>query len=244
MGRHFEVRQASMQKTALKKSKVYSRYGKEIYIAAKAGIPNPEMNQGLKQKIAEAKSNQVPAHVIDNAIKKAQGNTGEHYETARYEGFGPGESTILVDCLTDNLNRSLSDVRTCFNRAKAKMGSQGSVSFLYDQYGQFVFKYDNLETVMERLFDAEIEVEELEQEAEYINVLVQPHHFGLTRQALDGLLGEDYEYEVNEIGMFPQALTKIEDPADLEVFKKLVDMLEEVDDVQKVYHNVENMNEA
>ncbi len=242
MGRHFEVRAASMQKTALKKSKIYSRYGKEIYIAAKAGVPDPEMNLGLKAKIAEAKSNQVPAHVIDNAIKKAQGNTGEHYELARYEGFGPGDSTLIVECLTDNLNRSLSDVRTCFNRTKAKMGSQGSVSFLYDQFGQFVFKYDDLEAVMEALFEGEVDVEELEQEEEYINVLVQPQYFGLTRQVLDQLLGEDYEYQINEIGMFPQATTILNDASDLETFKKLVDMLEEVDDVQKVYHNVENID--
>ncbi len=239
MGRHFEVRAASMQKTALKKSKIYSRYGKEIYIAAKSGVPDPDMNQALKLKIAEAKSNQVPAHVIDNAIKKAQGNTGEHYEEARYEGFGPQDSTIIVDCLTDNLNRSLSDVRTCFNKAKAKMGVQGSVSFMYDQFGQFVFKYDDLERIMEALFEAEVDVEELEQEEAYINVLVQPQHFGLTRQVLDSILGEDYEYEINEIGMFPQTSTKLSDDEDKAQFQRLLDLLDEVDDVQKVYHNVE-----
>lgn len=238
MGRHFEVRAASMQKTALKKTKIYSRYGKEIYIAAKAGVPDPSMNQALRLKIAEAKSNQVPSHVIDNAIKKAQGNSGEHYESARYEGFGPLDSTIIVDCLTDNLNRSLSDVRACFNKAKAKMGVLGSVSFMYDQLGQFVFKYDNLEEIMEALFEAEVEIEEIEQEEQYINVLVNPLHFGITRHALDQILGEDYEYEINEIGMFPQTSTRLENAEDKAQFQRLLDLLDEVDDVQKVYHNV------
>ena len=116
MGRAHEVRAASMAKTAAKKSKLYSRFGKELYIAAKNGVPDPDMNLALKRKIAEAKSNQVPADVIKRAIDKAKGGSDDNYDEARYEGFGPGNSTIIVDCLTDNTNRSITDVKTCFNK--------------------------------------------------------------------------------------------------------------------------------
>ena len=116
MGRAFEVRKAAMMKTSAAKTKVYSRFGKEIYIAAKAGVPDPEMNQGLKRMIERAKANQVPADVIKRAIEKAKGGTDESYTSVRYEGFGPGNCTIIVDCLTDNVNRTVSDVRTCFTK--------------------------------------------------------------------------------------------------------------------------------
>ena len=110
MGRAHEVRAASMAKTAAKKSKLYSRFGKELYIAAKSGVPDPDMNRGVRRKIGEAKQNQVPADVIKRAIDKAKGGSDESYNEARYEGFGPGNSTIIVDCLTDNTNRSYTEV--------------------------------------------------------------------------------------------------------------------------------------
>ena len=118
MGRAHEVRAASMAKTAAIKSKLYSRFGKELYIAAKSGVPDPDMNLSLKRKIAEAKSNQVPADVIKRAIDKAKGGTDENYTEARYEGFGPGNSTVIVDCLTDNTNRSMTEVKTAFNKSR------------------------------------------------------------------------------------------------------------------------------
>ena len=126
MGRAHEVRAASMAKTAAKKSKLYSRFGKELYIAAKSGVPDPDMNLSLRRKIAEAKQNQVPADVIKRAIDKAKGGSDESYNEARYEGFGPGNSTIIVDCLTDNTNRSYTEVKTCFNKCHgAKMANAG-----------------------------------------------------------------------------------------------------------------------
>lgn len=239
MGRHFEVRAASMQKTARAKSKIYSRYGKEIYQAAKSGVADPDMNQELKRKIAEAKSNQVPAHVIQNAIDKAKGGSAENYDEVRYEGFGPGESTLIVECLTDNVNRSLSDVRTAFNKSKAKMGVNGSVSFLYDACGQFTFKYDNEEEVLEAMLMAEVDVKDIIKEDEYITVYVETTQFGEARNVLDGLRGEEAEYEVNELTMIPQTYCTLTSEEDLAQFQKLLDMLEEVDDVQKVYHNVQ-----
>ena len=113
MGRAHEVRAAAMAKTAAIKSKLYSRYGKELYIAAKNGVPDPEMNLALKQKIKEAKANQVPTDVINRAIEKAKGGGAESYDSLRYEGIGPGGATIIVDCLTDNSNRTVAAMNWC-----------------------------------------------------------------------------------------------------------------------------------
>ncbi|NLW29588.1 MAG: YebC/PmpR family DNA-binding transcriptional regulator [Erysipelothrix sp.] len=240
MGRHYEVRAASMQKTANAKAKVYSRFGKEIYLAAKAGLPDPEMNVTLKRVIAQAKSNQVPADVISRAIDKAKGGSTDNYDSARYEGFGPGQSTIIVDCLTDNVNRTIADVRTAFNRAKAKIGVNGSVSFMYDHVGLFVFDTQDSEKILESLLENEIDVIDLEED-EHINLTVAPNQFHEARDVLDTVLGENVEYLVNEITLLPQSTCSLDNPEERELFVKLITMLEDVDDVQNVYHNVENV---
>lgn len=240
MGRHYEVRAASMQKTANAKAKVYSRFGKEIYLAAKAGVPDPEMNVTLKRVIAQAKSNQVPADVISRAIDKAKGGSTDNYDSARYEGFGPGQSTIIVDCLTDNVNRTIADVRTAFNRAKAKIGVNGSVSFMYDHVGLFVFDSQDSEKILESLLENEIDVIDLEED-EHINLTVAPNQFHEARDVLDTVLGENVEYLVNEITLLPQSTCSLDNPEERELFVKLITMLEDVDDVQNVYHNVENV---
>lgn len=237
MGRHFEVRQASMQKTAAAKSKIYSRYGKELYLVAKAGIPDPEMNPALKRKIAEAKSNQVPAHVIDNAIKKAIGGTGEDYKEARYEGFGPADSTLIIDCLTDNANRTIADIRAAFNKAHAKLASSGAVLFMYDQLGIFVFQYDNGDILLEKMMEKDVDVIDIEKDGEYIELSVDPNHFHNAREVLDELLGEEIEYLMNEVRWVPQTESTLNEE-DKATFEKLLSLLEEVDDVQQVYHNV------
>lgn len=240
MGRHYEVRAASMQKTANAKAKVYSRFGKEIYLAAKAGVPDPEMNVSLKRVIAQAKSNQVPADVISRAIDKAKGGSTDNYDSARYEGFGPGQSTIIVDCLTDNVNRTIADVRTAFNRAKAKIGVNGSVSFMYDHVGLFVFDSQDSEKILESLLENDIDVIDLEED-DHINLTVAPTQFHEARDVLDTVLGENMEYLVNEITLLPQSTCTLDSQEERELFARLLTMLEDVDDVQNVYHNVENV---
>lgn len=243
MGRHFEVRAASMAKTAAKKSKIYSRYGKEIYIAAKNGVADPEMNIELKRVIAQAKSNQVPADVIKRAIEKAKGGTGEDYSSARYEGFGPGAATIIIDCLTDNANRTIGDIRTCFNKTHFKLGQNGSVSFLYHECGYFVFDYSNDEEILEALLMADIDVIDLENEEGTLYLQVPFEKFHEAREVLDGILGEDFEYKVVETTMLPiDDGTEIEDADEKAQFIRLIDLLEDLDDVQKVYHNVNNLD--
>ena len=139
MGRSFEVRKASMAKTQGAKIKVYSKYGKEIYMCAKNGGPDPDMNLSLKHLISKAKKDQVPAHVIDKALDKASGGGGEDYQPARYEGFGPGNAMVIVECLTDNPNRTFGDVRQCFTKTKAKIGTQGTCAHSFDHAAIFVF---------------------------------------------------------------------------------------------------------
>lgn len=240
MGRHYEVRAASMAKTAAAKTKIYSRYGKEIYLAAKNGT-DPEMNLTLKRIIAQAKSNQVPSDVINRAIEKAKGGSVDSYDFVRYEGFGPQAATVIIDCLTDNANRSLSDVRTCFNKCHYKMGVNGSVSFAYTHCGFFVFEYEDDEKILEILLENDIDVLEMDSEATIIELQVPFDQFHEARGILDTVLGEDYEYKVVEITMLPNETIDLNDEDELEIFKKFILLLEDVEDVQNIYHNVANV---
>ncbi len=132
MGRAYQNRKDSMAKTSDMKARIYSRHARELYVSAKSGGVDPEGNLSLRGLIERAKRNQVPAHVIEKALDKARGVGGEDFATARYEGFGPGGTMVIVDCLTDNPNRTFGDVRQCFTKSKCKLGSPGSVSHLFD----------------------------------------------------------------------------------------------------------------
>jgi YebC/PmpR family DNA-binding regulatory protein len=237
MGRAFEVRKAAMAKTSAAKTKIYSRFGKEIYIAAKAGVPDPEMNQALKRIIEKAKAAQVTADIIKRAIEKAKGGSDESYTSARYEGFGPGNSTIIVDCLTDNVNRTVSEVRNCFTKSKSKMGVAGSVSHLFDFIGLLSFKSTDEEKVLDALIEAEVDVIDLEVQEDQMNVTVNPNDLYKAKGAIDSLYPE-IEFDVLETTMSPQSYVKLNEE-ETELFHRLTSMLDEIDDVQEVYHNVE-----
>ncbi|MBQ7888179.1 MAG: YebC/PmpR family DNA-binding transcriptional regulator [Erysipelotrichaceae bacterium] len=239
MGRAHEVRAASMAKTAAMKSKLYSRYGKELYIAAKAGVPDPEMNLGLKRKIAEAKANQVPADVIKRAIEKAKGGTGENYDSCRYEGFGPGAATIVIDCLTDNTNRTISDIKTCFNKSKCKLGVGGSVSHGYTSVGLFSFNYEDEEAMMDTLIMADVELTDIEVEDGLMTVYTAPNDFFKAQTAITEMLGE-IEFDVCELTMLPDEYVTVDNPDEKVLWDRLLMLLNEVDDVQKIYHNVKD----
>ncbi|MBQ2509964.1 MAG: YebC/PmpR family DNA-binding transcriptional regulator [Erysipelotrichaceae bacterium] len=237
MGRAHEVRAAAMAKTAAMKSKVYSRYGKEIYIAAKSGVADPEMNLALRSKIKEAKANQVPADVIKRAIEKAKGGSSESYDSLRYEGFGPGSATIIIDCLTDNSNRTVAAMNSCFNKSHCKMGVKGSVSFNYDNLGVLSFKYEDEDTMLEALIEADVDVNDLEVEDGEMTVYVAPADLHKAQEAIDVLI-PDCEYSVCAIKMLPQEYVTLTDEHDKEMWQRLLDNLDDVDDVQEVYHNV------
>ncbi|WP_346670980.1 YebC/PmpR family DNA-binding transcriptional regulator [Faecalicoccus acidiformans] len=241
MGRHFEVRAAAMQKTANQKAKIYSRYSKEILVAAKNGDPNPDMNQALKKAIERAKANNVPADVIKRAIDKAKSSADENYSSARYEGFGSGGgSTIIIDCLTDNPNRTIANLRACFNKSHAKLGVGGSVSFGYEHLGVIVIQYDDEEAMMDCLIEKEIDLKEIEIEEGYMTITVEPTQLDDAKEAIEALI-PDVKFEVLEDKMVPNETVSLEGE-DLDLFKRLVTLLDDVDDVQNVYHNVDNLN--
>lgn len=243
MGRHFEVRAASMAKTAAVKAKLYSRYGKEILMAAKAGVPDPEMNTSLKKVIERAKANQVPADVIKRAVDKAKGGNTENYAPATYEGFGSGGSaTVIIDCLTDNANRTIADLRACFNKSHAKLGVSGSVSFNYDHVGYIVIQSEDEEGMMDALIMADVNLKDLEVEDGKMSITVDPTDLNKAKTAIENIL-PDVTFDIMEDTMIPNEYVKLEGE-ELTFFQRLITLLDDVDDVQQVYHNVENINEG
>lgn len=235
MGRAFQNRKESMAKTAAAKTKVYSKYGREIYVCAKSGGVDPAGNLALRGLIDRAKKDQVPSHVIDKAIDKAKGGGGEDFSLARYEGFGPGNCMVIVECLTDNPNRTFGDVRACFTKTKSKLGTQGSVSHMFDHCAILAFDGDDEEAVLEALMEADVDVTDIENEDGRITAFAPHTEYAKAKQALTDALGE-IDFEVDEIQFLPQTTTPIEGD-DVALFEKLLDMLNELDDVQNVYHN-------
>lgn len=236
MGRAYQNRKESMAKTSANKSKVYGKYGREIYVVAKSGGLDPSGNLALRSIIERAKRDQVPAHVIDKAIDKAKGGGGEDYTIARYEGFGPGSCMVIVECLTDNMNRTFGDVRVCFNKTNSKLGTQGVVSHMFDHSIILSFSGDE-EAVMEALLNADVNVSDIENENGKITVFAPHTEYAKAKAALAAAFGE-IEYDVDEIQFIPQTYTSISGD-DAAMFEKFMDMLNDLDDVQKVYHNVE-----
>ena len=240
MGRAYQNRKDSMAKTSDMKAKVYSKYGREIYVCAKAGGVDPDGNLSLRSLIERAKKDQVPAHVIKNAIDKAMGGGGEDFSPALYEGFGPGGCMVLVECLTDNPNRTFGDVRQCFTKSKSKIGTPGTVKHLFDHLAIFVFKAaDGIdeEAVLDALMEADVDVSDIENEEGMITVFAPNTEYGKAKQTLmdafDGI-----EFEVDEIQYLPQNTVAINDE-DKEMFELLIALLNDNDDVQNVYHNAD-----
>ncbi len=238
MGRAFEVRKNAMAKTNAAKTKIYSRFGREIYVAAKAGVPDMDMNVGLRRIVEKARANQVPADVIKRAIEKAKGGSDESYTSVRYEGFGPGNSTIIVDCLTDNINRTVSEVRNCFTKSKSKMGVAGSVSHLFDSVGLLVFAFDDEEKMLDALIENDCDVQELEVEEGTMSVYVNPADLYKAKAAVESILPE-VTFDVLESTMLPHDYVTLEGE-DVEMWTRLSGMLDEIDDVQNVYHNIKD----
>ncbi|OUL58038.1 YebC/PmpR family DNA-binding transcriptional regulator [Pseudoalteromonas ulvae] len=235
MGRAFEVRKGSMMKTAAAKTKVNSKYGKEIYVAAKSGGPDPDTNLTLRRLIDKAKKDQVPTHVIEKAIEKSQGVGGEDYSPARYEGFGPGSCMVIVDCLTDNPNRTIKDVRLAFTKTESKIGSPGTAAHSFDHLAILGFKGDDEDAVLEALMMADVDVTDVEQDDDMISVLAPHTEYFKTKTALLDAF-PDTTFEIDEITFVPQVSTEISGD-DIPVFEKFMAMLEDCDDVQNVYHN-------
>jgi YebC/PmpR family DNA-binding regulatory protein len=234
MGR-FPSIAADKQKTGAARGKLYAMYSKEIYNAAKKST-DLDANPTLKRLVEKAKKEQVPSDIINRAIDKVTSGVDESYESLRYEGFGPGASTLLIDCLTDNVNRAVADVRAAFSKAHCKLGASGSVSYMYDNLCIVRFKGltedETLEALLNALVDAEIE-----NDNGTITLYGNPQDlFKIKNAILD--YKKDIAFEVEEITTLPKEKIKLVGE-DLEIFKKLLKLLDDANDVQNVYHNVE-----
>ena len=238
MGRAYEVRKASIQKTGAARGKLYTNFAKEIYLAAKKGVPEIEANVSLKRLVEKAKKMQVPADIINRAIDKAKGAGKDEYEEIIYEGFGPGSSTLMIKTLTDNVNRTVGEVRAAFNKVHKSLGVSNSVSYNYDNLSVMSFKSDKESDIFMALLDAGIEPVEIETEGEYLNVSVNYVDGAKTKDIIESII-PDVDYEVDESGWYAKDKTTLEGD-DLELFRKLYKMLDDVDDVTEIYHNVDN----
>ena len=237
MGRAYQNRKVSMAKTSDAKAKVYSKYGREIYVCAKSGGLDPTGNLALRSLIERAKKDQVPTHVIDKAIEKAKGGAGENFELARYEGYGPGNCMVIIECLTDNPNRTFGDVRQCFTKTKTKIGTQGSVSHMFDHLSILMFSGQDEEAVLDALLTSDVDVIDLENEDGMLTVFAPHTESFKAKQALSEAFGE-IDYEVDEIQFIAQNTAPVTGD-DVEMFERFMFMLNDLDDVQDIYHNVE-----
>ena len=228
---------AAKAATGAAKGKLYGMYAKEIYQAAKNGGVTPEGNPSLKRLIEKAKKEQVPSDVIKRAIDKVSSGAGENYETLTYEVFGPSGSTLMIECLTDNTNRSVSDVRAVVNKCHVKMGGMGSVSYMYDNLCVVGFNGLSEDEVMDALISNDVDFVDLENNDGNIIIYGNPNDLFKIKEAILSIKS-DIEFTIDEISMLPKERIKLTGE-DLEIFNKLIGMLDEVDDVQNVYHNVE-----
>lgn len=217
-------------------SRVYAKFGVEIYVAAKKGEPDPEANRALKVVLERAKTYNVPKAIIDRAMEKAKGSGDENYEELRYEGFGPNGAMVIVDALTNNVNRTAPEVRSAFNKNGGNMGVSGSVAYMFDPTAVIGVEGKNADEVLEIMLEADVDVRDIVDEDEAVIVYAEPDQFHAVQEAFKA--AGVTEFTVAELTMLAQ--NHIELPEDAQAqFEKLIDALEDLEDVQQVYHNVE-----
>ena len=235
MGRKFEVRKAAKGKTMLKKSKLYSRYGKEIYMAAKLGGSNIDSNLSLRHLVDKAKKDQVPTDVIKRNIQKAEKGLGDDFHPIRYEGFGPGGIGIIVDTLTDNVNRTVSEVRNCFTKIGSRLGVSGSVEHSFAHLSHTTVKGMSEEEVFETLLMADIDIQEIEEEDGLVEIEADGFDLGKIEEALKEA-SEDIEIIEAESGWYPHNFIKLSD-VEKALLERFQDLANDVEDIQEIYHN-------
>ena len=236
MGRAHEVRAKKMAATSAAKSALYMRASKEIYIAAKSGVPDPNGNLALRSVLEKYKGQNIPRDVIDRAIKKAAGGDTENYEAGRYEGFGPGSTWLIVDTLSNNVRRAFDEVRNCFNKRGGHLGTPGSVSFNFTEAGIIVFEGNNRDEVEETLILSDVDVNEVTLDEGLIEVNVSPTAFQQAKDCLNDM--GITEFETCEITMIPNEYVTVTGEDAIKM-RGLLDMLDEAEDVQAVYHNAQ-----
>lgn len=235
MSRHWNNIKYAKAAKDKNRSKIYSRFGLEIYVAAK-GEPNPDINRNLADVIAKAKTYNVPRDVIERAIEKAKGGNEESYQEIRYEGYGPSGSAVIVDCLTDNVNRTVSVVRSAFTKHGGSLGVSGSVAYMFDKVALVVAKGLTEDQVLEALIEHDVDAKDIEVEGDEVIVTAEASDFNKVQEVFKSLGVE--EFTSCEIMMDPFTTVTLSEDAQGK-FERLLDALDESEDVQNVYHNVE-----
>ncbi|PZE21605.1 YebC/PmpR family DNA-binding transcriptional regulator [Paenibacillus xerothermodurans] len=217
-------------------SRIYAKFGVEIYVAAKKGEPDPEANRALKVVLERAKTYNVPKAIIDRALEKAKGSGEESYEELRYEGFGPNGCMVIVDALTNNVNRTASSVRAAFTKNGGSMGVSGSVAYMFDATAVIGLVGKSADEVLEMLMEADVDVRDIIEEDDAVIVYAEPDQFHVVQEAFknSGIT----EFTVAELTMLAQNYLTLAEDSQAQ-FEKMIDALEDLEDVQQVYHNVE-----
>lgn len=225
------------EKNDAAKGKIFTIIGREIAVAVKEGGPDPANNSRLRDVIAKAKSNNMPNDTIDRGIKKAAGDANSvNYESVTYEGYGPSGVAIIVDALTDNKNRTASNVRNAFTKGSGSVGTQGCVSYMFDKKGQIIVAKEEYETDADELMMLALDAgaEDFSEEEDSYEILTTPEDFSDVRLALEEA---GVPMASAEVTMIPQTWVELTDETDLKNLQKTLDLLDEDDDVQVVYHN-------
>ena len=216
------------------RAKIFTKIAREIIVAVKNGGPDPENNSRLKDVIAKARSNNMPNDNIQRTIKKAAGSGDtDSYESITYEGYGPNGVAVIVEALTDNRNRTAADVRHAFDKFGGNMGTTGCVSFMFDNKGVIIIENDDIDEDEITMDALEAGAEDIEIDGDVIEITTAPEDFGAVREALEA----KYTISDAQVSMVPQTMTELTDPDSIKNMGRMLEMLEDNDDVQDVYHN-------
>ena len=227
------------EKNDAAKGKVFTIIGREIAVAVKEGGPDPANNFKLAQVIAKAKANNMPNDTIDRGIKKAAGDGNSvNYETATYEGYGPSGTAIIVKCLTDNKNRTAANVRNAFTKGQGSIGTQGCVSYMFDEKGQIIIAKEDCDMDADDLMMVALDAgaEDFAEEEDSFEITTAPADFDAVHKALEE---QGIVMASAEVSMIPQTYVTLTDEADITNIGRILDLLDDDDDVQEVYHNWE-----
>ena len=225
------------EKNDAAKGKIFTMIGREIAVAVKEGGPDPANNFKLAQVIAKAKANNMPNDTIDRGIKKAAGDGNSvNYETATYEGYGPSGTAIIVKCLTDNKNRTAANVRNAFTKGQGSIGTQGCVSYMFDEKGQIIVAKEDCDMDADDLMMMALDAgaEDFAEEEDSFEITTAPADFDAVHKALEE---QGIVMVSAEVSMIPQTYVSLTDEADITYIGRILDLLDDDDDVQEVYHN-------
>ena len=225
------------EKNDAAKGKIFTKLGREIAVAVKEGGPDPNNNSRLKDVISKAKANNMPNYTIDRSIKKAAGDANAvNYEFVTYEGYGPNGTAIIVEALTDNKNRTAANIRNAFSKGNGNVGTPGCVSFMFDKKGQIIIDKEEYEGDSDELMMTVLDAgaEDFSEEEDSYEILTDPDSLGEVRDALEAA---GIPLAQAEVTMLPQTWVDLTDEQDVKNINRTLDLLEDDDDVQEVYHN-------